>query len=129
MRVNVTIPVFNEEDGLRENLTRLHVFLTHHFPWNWGIVIANNGSTDNTRTIAQSLACNLPHIRVTHSDLKGRGRALKEAWLETDTDILSYMDADLSTELEAFPHLIRAVATDGYDVATGSRLLKRSITI
>ncbi len=39
-------------------------------------------------------------------------------------NILSYMDADLSTDLDAFPGLIEAVRHGGYDLATGSRLLK-----
>lgn len=38
------------------------------------------------------------------------------------------MDADLSTDLSAFPQLIEAVATGSYDVATGSRLLKPELT-
>jgi hypothetical protein len=41
-------------------------------------------------------------------------------------DIVSYMDVDLSTGLEAFPSLIGAIAENGYDVAIGSRLHPRS---
>jgi len=41
-------------------------------------------------------------------------------------DIVSYMDVDLSTGLEAFPRLIRAIAVEGYDVAIGSRLAGQS---
>ena len=44
----------------------------------------------------------------------GRGRALSQAWLASDADVLAYMDIDLSTDLEAFPRLVSAVA----DVAT-----------
>jgi hypothetical protein len=38
------------------------------------------------------------------------------------------MDADLSTELEAFPPMIEALVTGAYDLATGSRLLKPTLT-
>jgi hypothetical protein len=41
-------------------------------------------------------------------------------------DVVSYMDVDLSTGLEAFPQLIGAIAEDGYDVAIGSRLAAES---
>ena len=128
MRLNLTIPVYNEERSLRQNMTRLHVFLSQHFRLDREIVIADNGSTDKTLEIAQSLARELPHVRVIHSSEKGRGGALKRAWLESDADILSYMDADLSTEIEAFPRLIAALVTDGYDLATGSRLLNPALT-
>ena len=56
------------------------------------------------------------------------GRALRRAWLESDADVVSYMDVDLSTELEAFPALVDAIVVDGCHVATGSRLSKGSQT-
>ena len=36
------------------------------------------------------------------------------------------MDVDLSTDLDSLPPMIAAIADDGYDVATGSRLLPDS---
>jgi hypothetical protein len=57
---------------------------------------------------------------------KGRGFALKQTWLASPMDIVSYMDVDLSTGLDAFPRLIRAISSDGYDVAVGSRLAAQS---
>jgi len=36
--------------------------------------------------------------------------------------VLAYMDIDLSTDLEAFPKLVSAVAEQGFDVAAGTRL-------
>ncbi len=47
---------------------------------------------------------------------------LKQTWLASPMDIVSYMDVDLSTGLEAFPALIGAIAEGEYDVAIGSRL-------
>jgi len=41
-------------------------------------------------------------------------------------EIVSYMDVDLSTGLEAFPPLIGAIAEEGYDLAVGSRLMAGS---
>ena len=128
MRVTITIPVFNEARCLYENMSRLHGFLNARNHTDWEIVIANNGSTDQTREIASRFSQEHPKFRVVHLDQKGRGRALKEVWLKSDADILCYMDVDLSTELSAFPKLIEAVATGGYDVATGSRLLKPELT-
>jgi hypothetical protein len=58
-------------------------------------------------------------------ELKGRGRALRKAWLESEADAVSYMDVDLSTELTAFPKLVEAL-DEGYQVAVGSRLMPGS---
>lgn len=123
-RLNVTIPVFNEESLLSDSITRLHAFLGNRFREPWEIVVANNGSTDRTLEIATSLSKQLSGVRVCNLDQPGRGRALKQVWMESHADILSYMDADLSTDLSAFPSLVEAVVSGGYDIATGSRLLK-----
>jgi hypothetical protein len=60
--------------------------------------------------------------------LKGLGRALREAWIASQADILSYMDADLSSDLKAFPELVAKLSSGACDLATGSRLLRPELT-
>ena len=128
MQVNVTIPVFNEENQLPLCIPKLHGFLSRHCRFRFEIVIADNASTDQTFETAGQLSRKHEGVRVIHLDQKGRGRALKRAWSESPADILSYMDADLSTDLKAFPPLIESLMGGGFDLATGSRLLKPSLT-
>jgi glycosyltransferase involved in cell wall biosynthesis len=120
--VDVVIPVYNEEQDLTRSVDTLHQFLADHCPYRWRIVIADNASVDSTLDIAKELAGRYPEVTYLHLDQKGRGRALRRAWLESDADIVSYMDVDLSTDLEAFPPLIDALAKQGYQIAIGSRL-------
>jgi hypothetical protein len=58
-----------------------------------------------------------------HLDEKGRGRALKAAWLASEADIVAYMDVDLSTNLWSFLPLVAPLATGHSELAIGSRLL------
>ena len=78
--------------------------------------------------IANELSENYAAIRVVRLTEKGRGRALKQVWMESDADILSYMDVDLSTSLEDFMPMIRPLITGEAGVAIGSRLSKNSRT-
>lgn len=55
-------------------------------------------------------------------DRKGRGLALKEAWLRSESDVVAYMDVDLSTGLDALFPLVAPLLTGHSDVAIGSRL-------
>lgn len=126
--VNVTLPVFNEERRLARSLPRLHAFLAAQCRFPFELVIADNGSTDGTPTLARQLAAAHPGTRVEHLDQRGRGRALKHVWRDSAADILSYMDVDLSTDLAAFPPLLAALVDGGHDVAVGSRLLQASRT-
>lgn len=128
MLVNVTIPVYNEEQILPASIPALSKFLREHCRFEWEIVIADNASVDKTREVAENLSKELEHVRVIHLDQKGRGRALKKSWSESSADIVSYMDVDLSSNLFAFPPLIEALVSGGFDIGIGSRLLKASTT-
>ncbi len=123
--VDVVIPVYNEEHILGQSVAALRHFLGQNQSQTWKIVIADNASIDSTWEVAQDLAQQYTDVSSLHLDEKGRGRALRRAWLESSADIVSYMDVDLSTDLKAFPELIQAIE-DGYDIAIGSRLLPGS---
>jgi glycosyltransferase involved in cell wall biosynthesis len=125
VRVDVVIPVYNEENDLAPSVTKLRQFLLDNVPYDWRIVIGDNASTDRTLDIARELAERYPgEVTYVHLDQKGRGRALRRAWTESDADIVSYMDVDLSTDLGAFRPLIDSLIDSEYDVAIGSRLKK-----
>ncbi len=121
-RVDVVVPVYNEERDLPTRVPQLWGFLREHLLCPWTIVIADNGSTDGSLEIAQNISKRYAGVTYVHITQKGRGRALKQVWLESQADVMSYMDVDLSTELEALPRLVAAIETEGYDVAIGSRL-------
>ena len=123
--LDVVVPVLNEENDLAPNIQKLHRFLTDCLGgYNWRIVIADNGSTDSTPNIAKSLTEQNSRVAYMRLEQRGRGRALKRAWLESSADIVSYMDLDLSSDLNAFPKLVEAISVGECDVAVGSRLQK-----
>ena len=127
IRVDVVIPVYNEERDLEGSVTKLRQFLLENVPYAWRIVVADNASQDRTLSIAKDLAARYPgQVGYVHLDQKGRGRALRKAWTESDADVVSYMDVDLSTDLSAFMPLIESLIGSEYDVAIGSRLKRGS---
>ncbi len=127
-RVDVVIPCYNEVGVLRTSIARTVAFLSGFPRYDWRIVIADNGSTDGTGALARELEDVYPQVKACLLTIKGRGLALKEAWTTSDADVVSYMDVDLSTDIEHLPRLIAMVAEDGCDVAIGSRLARGSST-
>src|ERR1041384_949372 len=128
MLVNVTIPVFNAEKNLATAIVALHGFLSANCRFAFEIVISENGSNDKTRDVAKAVSRAFSNVRVICAHDKGRGGAIRRAWLESKAEILSYMDVDLSSDLFAFPPMIEALLSTGFDLATGSRLLKTVTT-
>ena len=120
--VDIVIPVLNEEKALPGSIACLHGFLSENVARPWRIVIADNGSTDTTPHVSDTLAEQYEEVSYLRIEQRGRGRALRKAWLESDADIVSYMDVDLSTNLQAFPLLLQALQ-DGHDIAIGARLI------
>ena len=128
--LDVVVPVLNEERALAASVTKLHTFLSDQLgDYEWRILIADNGSTDLTFQVAQRLSEQYARLESIRLEQRGRGRALKRAWSESNADIVCYMDVDLSTDLEALPFLVEAISSGGYDVATGSRLMRASRVI
>lgn len=129
LTVDVVIPVLNEAHVLEKSVETLIAFLKSSLPCQWRIVIADNGSTDGTQAVAKELVAAHTEVDLIHLTQKGRGRALRQAWLQSKAEVVCYMDVDLSTRLEHIPELVNAIARDGYDVTTGSRLMRQSRTV
>src|SRR5437588_8117794 len=125
--VEVVVPVYNEEDALPQSIPALCDYLETYFPYRWSVVIADNASTDATLSVAEGLAHAYPHVSVLHLEQKGRGRALKTAWLASEADVVAYMDVDLSTNLQSFLPLVAPLVTGHSDLAIGSRLLRGAV--
>ena len=125
--VDVVLPVFNEEAGLRPNVLRLHEYLACQSAFTFRITIVDNASTDGTWAMAQRLASEIPGVTAFHLDEKGRGRALKAAWSRSDAAVLAYMDIDLSTDLAALLPLVAPLVSGHSDLAIGTRLARSSV--
>lgn len=128
MTFDVTIPVLNEAETLDRQVRILHRFLSQHFPTpgQWRIVVADNGSSDETPYIAEALGDELPEVRLVRVPEKGVGLALKTSWGQSDADIVGYMDLDLATDLPHFIQAYHALATEGFDLVYATRLHRRS---
>ncbi len=123
--VDVVIPCYNEVTVLEASVRRTLDLFERHPRYAWRVVIADNGSTDGTSELARRLEAEHPDlVKALVLTIKGRGLALKEAWLTSTADVVSYMDVDLSTDLEQLPDLVGKIGHGGCDVAIGSRRAK-----
>jgi glycosyltransferase involved in cell wall biosynthesis len=126
VRVTVVFPAYNEADKLEFAVEKVTQALKK-FASSYEIIIAEDGSTDGTDKLAAALAENFPFVKHIHGEKRlGRGAALKNAFKQSSGEVLVYMDLDLATDVKHLKSLVEAVESEGYDFATGSRLLPES---
>ena len=124
--VEIVVPAYNEEAELEASILRLRWFLDTSFPFDATVTVADNASTDRTWEIAAGLARRVPGVRAVHLAEKGRGRALRAAWMASDATVVAYMDVDLATGLDALLPLVAPLLSGHSDVAIGTRLARGS---
>ena len=126
LALEVVVPVYNEQATLERSIRTLHDAMSTQFDEPWLITIADNASTDATRVISDRLSLDLENVQAIHLNQKGRGRALKQAWLASGAEVVAYLDEDLSTDLRALPPLVAPLLSGHSDIAIGTRLSHHS---
>jgi hypothetical protein len=125
-KVSVIFPAYNEADVLEDTIKKVILNLDT-FADSYEIIIAEDGSTDGTNKLASMLAEKDTRIKHIHRQKRlGRGTALKNSFKKSSGEIIVYMDLDLATDLSHLRELIEAINIEGFDLATGSRLLSKS---
>lgn len=126
LNLDLVVPVYNEEEVLEKNILLLHSFLKKNLTLNWQITIADNASTDATLKIAKDLTKRYNEINCIHLDEKGKGRALKAAWTQSQAEIMGYLDVDLAYDLNDLPLMVQSLQQNA-SIATGNRYDSRSV--
>lgn len=127
LRLECFIPAYNEGADLEANVLRLVSFCRDALKDGFRVTVVDNGSTDRTSEIADRLVDAHREVAAVRFLEKGRGRALRRAFLASEAAWVGYMDADLSTHLRALPEALRRLEK-GADLVIGSRLMPASHT-
>jgi glycosyltransferase AglD len=126
LQVSLVLPAYNEVNYLNSAIEKT-IQTLNTFTNSYEIIIAEDGSTDGTAERSEELAKQYPCVRLVHRDRRlGRGTALNNAFKQSNGQVLVYMDLDLATDLRFLQPLIEAISIEGFDFATGSRMMKES---
>jgi glycosyltransferase involved in cell wall biosynthesis len=126
VQVSVVLPAYNEVDYLQQAVEKT-IHTLNQFVQSYEVIIAEDGSTDGTAERAEQIAQQNPKVRHIHREKRlGRGTALNNAFKQSKSEVLVYMDLDLATDLKYLKPLVEAITVEGYDFSTGSRMLRES---
>jgi len=118
--VSVVMPAYNERDTIDEIIRRVLAV-----PLRVELIVVDDGSTDGTRDMLQSLQRELGFKLVLQPQNGGKGSALRTGFQQVTGDIVVIQDADLEYSPEEYPSLIELICAGRADVVYGSRFLGR----
>lgn len=128
MKLCIVIPALNEEDSIEKIILRSlearEFIIGNSKVTEVAITVVSDGSTDRTVELAQKYTDQI-HLIIFPQN-KGYGAAIKQGWLESDADLLSFLDADGTCNPEFFADLCNLITEDVCDVALGCRLNENS---
>ncbi|MCL2148556.1 MAG: glycosyltransferase [Methanomassiliicoccaceae archaeon] len=117
----VILPTYNEE----ENIGRMVSSLREMYP-DFHILVMDDGSTDGTKGIVDSLALRDIRFIVRDSDVRGVTASVCDGILASGTDLFMCMDSDFQHPLEAAGRLYGELCK-GCDLAVGVRVDRRAL--
>jgi glycosyltransferase involved in cell wall biosynthesis len=91
MKLSIIIPCYNAADTLGEQLEAL---VRQNWQGEWEVIVADNGSTDDSRAVAARYADRLPLRIVDASARRGAGFAYATGAAAATGDALLFCDAD-----------------------------------
>lgn len=127
--LSIVIPAFEEQYRIGESIRNILSYLSRTTT-EAEIILVDDGSNDNTKSIAEAAFAENASIRcrvIRYEQNRGKGYAVKTGLLAAKYDIALFSDADLSTPIEEIPKLVDPIVNDQYDVTFGSRALDRSL--
>lgn len=109
--VSILVPAYNEAAILEDNINILCNYLhTIEAQYSWEIVLVNDGSRDNTGSLAELAAQQHPGINVVHHRVnQGLGQALKTGFEHCRGKYIVTLDLDLSYAPEHIEQLLQKI--------------------
>jgi len=108
-KISLVIPCYNEEEGIGKMFEDMPSFIDE-------VIIANNGSTDNTAKVAESY-----NALIINEKNKGYGYACKAGISKATGDIIVLLDGDNSYPLLEIEKILSYMEDKDYDFIGGCR--------
>ena len=122
-KLSIVIPVFNEEKYILRTIET--VLSADSAGLQKEIIIVDDGSTDGSKKVIQSLTSRKEDsiVFIDKKRNEGKGAAIRAGFLQTTGDIVLVQDADMEYSPDDYPRLLEPFLKRQADVVYGSRFI------
>lgn len=124
MDVSIIVPVFNEDESLKELCSWVQRVVKEN-NFSYEIIFVDDGSSDNSWIEIEALRqedINVKGIKFQRN--YGKSAALNEGFKAAKGDVVITMDADMQDSPDEIPELRSMIIEDGYDLVSGWKKLR-----
>lgn len=119
MDISVVIPLYNEEDSLRELYAWIERVMKK-YEYSYEVIFVNDGSTDNSWEVIEELSRESDAVRgIKFRRNYGKSPALYCGFKEAQGNVVITMDADLQDSPDEIPELYDLITKGCYDMISG----------
>ena len=119
MQISVIVPLFNEDESLKELCDWIaRVMQANNFSYE--VILVDDGSNDNSWNVIEKLSNGNPNVKgIKFRRNYGKSAALNEGFNACKGDVVITMDADLQDSPDEIPGLYNMITVEGYDLVSG----------
>jgi glycosyltransferase involved in cell wall biosynthesis len=119
-RLSIVVPLYNEEESV-ERLVAEVLRVAQSFPFEYELILVDDGSTDGTWEIIERLKESTPPLRAVRLRRNyGQTSAMVAGFEQARGEIIVTMDGDLQNDPADIPMLLEKIE-EGFDIVSGWR--------
>ena len=120
MDISVVVPLYNEEESLKELFTWIERVMNQH-GFTYEVIFVSDGSTDHSWEIIEELHQQHPEVvrGIKFRRNYGKSPALYCGFKQAEGNVVITMDADLQDSPDEIPKLYRMITEESYDLVSG----------
>lgn len=124
MDVSIVVPLLNEEESIPELCSWIERVCVEN-QLSYEIVMVDDGSTDSSWSIIESLSAGNHHIKgIRFQRNYGKSAALNEGFKMVQGEVVITMDADMQDSPDEIPALRKMIIEQGYDLVSGWKQIR-----
>ena len=119
--ISIISPIYNEQENIRNFVSAVYSSMSSQ-NYNWELILVDDGSTDESRSLLKSLAKDHHNLRVLLlSKNFGQTPAIQAGFDHAKGNVIVTLDSDMQNDPKDIPLLVNKLKSENLDLVVGWR--------